>query len=319
MALHTRCRPNPSHDATGLHCCGRCTFVWPVSRWTSHHPSWGLHLVKDDITCRVNVWVPWAWVTTGRLSLVVITVYQLGSTRPLPRPTVLWRSGGAAGVIFLLRCPFVIGGDLNIYVEDSFDINATRFAEVLNTFGLMQYVHESAHQLGGTLDVVNCHYTWRYHQSVSSSQPTRCHFWSWLGQSWPADPADTTEDVVLYCPKLESCGSDCFCWGHCRQSTGKSSIIWLDFWGAVQWIWTSTYCAGRLLCSKPYNTVEDPFTVTVVQLRLPCHSLELLPSWVLRIVSVDHMLTPTVKLALPPFIRKTKCLKTSRQNTGEAD
>ena len=46
------------------------------------------------------------------------------------------------------------GQGLNIHVEDALDINATRLAEVLNTFGLTQIVRGPTHQLGGTLDVV---------------------------------------------------------------------------------------------------------------------------------------------------------------------
>ena len=91
-------------------------------------------------------------VTTGGSPLVVIAVYRPGSARPAPR-----FFGDLAALlesIILLRCPFVIGGDLNIHVEDPLDINATRLAEVLNTFGLTQVVRGPTHQLGGTLDVV---------------------------------------------------------------------------------------------------------------------------------------------------------------------
>jgi len=54
----------------------------------------------------------------------------------------------------LLSCPFVVGGDLNINVEDLGDSNGVRLAELLHLFGLTQRVMGPTHQRGGMLDLV---------------------------------------------------------------------------------------------------------------------------------------------------------------------
>ena len=56
--------------------------------------------------------------------------------------------------VVLLRCPFVIGGDFNIHVEDPRDADAIRLLDILTTFGLKQHIREPTQQAGGTLDLV---------------------------------------------------------------------------------------------------------------------------------------------------------------------
>jgi len=91
-------------------------------------------------------------VAIGGSSLVVIAVYRPGSARPAPQ--FFTELATLLESVALLRCPLLIGGDFNIHVEDPCDANGIRLTEVLNTFGLTQRVHDSTHQLGGTLDVV---------------------------------------------------------------------------------------------------------------------------------------------------------------------
>jgi len=51
-------------------------------------------------------------------------------------------------------CPVVIGGDINIHVENLSNVNASCFLELLTSIDLQQHVMSSTHQAGGTLDLV---------------------------------------------------------------------------------------------------------------------------------------------------------------------
>ena len=69
-------------------------------------------------------------------SLVVIAIYRPGSVRPsaafFDDLSTLLES------VSLLGCPFVVGGNLNIHVEDPGDSDGVRLAELLDLFGLIQ-------------------------------------------------------------------------------------------------------------------------------------------------------------------------------------
>ena len=56
--------------------------------------------------------------------------------------------------IAVYSCHICISGDLNIHVNDSKDINAIKFLEILDSFGLTQSVQGSTHIKGHTLDLV---------------------------------------------------------------------------------------------------------------------------------------------------------------------
>ena len=51
-------------------------------------------------------------------------------------------------------CPVIIGGDINIHVEDPSDVNASCLIELLLFMDLQQHVVSPTHQAGGTLDLV---------------------------------------------------------------------------------------------------------------------------------------------------------------------
>ena len=80
-------------------------------------------------------------------------MYRPGSAR---RPTSQFFDDLATlfESLVLLRCPFVIGGDFNVHVEDPFDLNTIHLAELLESFSMTQRVPSSTHQHGSTLDVV---------------------------------------------------------------------------------------------------------------------------------------------------------------------
>ena len=51
-------------------------------------------------------------------------------------------------------CPVVIGGHINIHVENPSDVNASCMHGLLTSMELQQHVMSSSHQAGGTLDLV---------------------------------------------------------------------------------------------------------------------------------------------------------------------
>jgi len=50
--------------------------------------------------------------------------------------------------------PVLVGGDINIHVEDTADVDARRLHELLTSFDITQHVNSPTHRLGGTLDLV---------------------------------------------------------------------------------------------------------------------------------------------------------------------
>ena len=51
-------------------------------------------------------------------------------------------------------CPVVVGGDLNIHVENPVDDGARRLHELLTSFDMIQNVNMPTHRCNGTLDLV---------------------------------------------------------------------------------------------------------------------------------------------------------------------
>ena len=56
--------------------------------------------------------------------------------------------------LVLQCCPVIVGGDLNIHVEDPTDSDAQRLAAIFDAFDMQQHVTEPTHLRGGTLDLV---------------------------------------------------------------------------------------------------------------------------------------------------------------------
>ena len=50
--------------------------------------------------------------------------------------------------------PIVIGGDLNIHVKDTDDVNARCLHELFTLCGMQQHVNSPTHQGSGTLDLL---------------------------------------------------------------------------------------------------------------------------------------------------------------------
>jgi len=83
---------------------------------------------------------------------LLLTIYRPGSSYPSSMffeelTTVL-------ETLVTHGCPVVIGGDINIHVENPTDIHASCLHELLSSMGLQQHVTLPTHQAGGTLDLV---------------------------------------------------------------------------------------------------------------------------------------------------------------------
>lgn len=91
-------------------------------------------------------------LTTSSGPIVLLNVYRPGSTRP---STLFYDE--LASVLELLvvhSCPVIMGGDINIHVEDADDPDAQRFGKLLVDFDVVQHVTSATHRSGGTLDLV---------------------------------------------------------------------------------------------------------------------------------------------------------------------
>ena len=85
-------------------------------------------------------------------SVTLLTIYRPGSARVTSafydELTMVLES------LVLLSGPVIVGGDINIHVEDAADADAARLAAVFDAFDLQQHVVGPTHNLGGTLDIV---------------------------------------------------------------------------------------------------------------------------------------------------------------------
>jgi len=61
-------------------------------------------------------------------------------------------------LLVLLNSRVIVGGDINIHVEDITDADGQRLASVFDVFDVQQHVIGPTHLLGGTLDLVATFY-----------------------------------------------------------------------------------------------------------------------------------------------------------------
>ena len=85
-------------------------------------------------------------------SVTLLTIYRPGSVRATSAfydelTTVLESLVLLSGIV-------IVGGDINIHVEDAADADAAHLAAVFDAFDLQQHVVGPTHNLGGTLDIV---------------------------------------------------------------------------------------------------------------------------------------------------------------------
>jgi len=57
-------------------------------------------------------------------------------------------------VLVAFSCPVLIGGDINIHVDDDGDADTRHLHELLTSFDITQHIVTATHRCGHTLDVV---------------------------------------------------------------------------------------------------------------------------------------------------------------------
>jgi len=61
--------------------------------------------------------------------------------------------------LVLAKEQILIAGDFNIHVDDTRNVDALTFLDVLESFGLQQHVKQPTHVLGHTLDLIISRYS----------------------------------------------------------------------------------------------------------------------------------------------------------------
>lgn len=91
----------------------------------------------------------------GSSAWLLLTIYRPGSCHPtslfFDELTVVLES------LVVYGSPVIVGGDINIHVEKSSDVNTTCLLELLSAMDLQQHVALPTHQAGGILDLVITH------------------------------------------------------------------------------------------------------------------------------------------------------------------
>ena len=135
-------------------------------------------------------------LTTSSGPVVLLNIYRPGFVRPTASffdelSSVLLE------VLVAFSCPVLIGGDINIHVNDDGDADARHLHELLTTFDITQHIDTATHRCGHTLDVVmtftNCK-----PDSVSVDPPGVLSDHSLVVCRLPVavDPAPLTEGLV---------------------------------------------------------------------------------------------------------------------------
>lgn len=91
-------------------------------------------------------------LSVGGESFIFLSIYRPGSSRPSSK--FYDELTNVLESLVLNSCPVLIGGDINVHVENATDVDAVRLAEIFASFNLVQHVIGPTHRLGGTLDLV---------------------------------------------------------------------------------------------------------------------------------------------------------------------
>ena len=84
--------------------------------------------------------------------VVLVNIYRPGSVRP---STAFFNElSSVLEVLVAFSCPVIVGGDINIHVDDDSDSHARRLHELLASFDMTQHVAAPTHRCGHTLDLV---------------------------------------------------------------------------------------------------------------------------------------------------------------------
>ena len=81
-------------------------------------------------------------------SLLLLSIYRPGYSR------VSSAFFDELKMLVVHGCPVVVGGDLNVHVEDTSDIHGARLLDLFQSMDMIQHVTLPTHKEGGTLDLV---------------------------------------------------------------------------------------------------------------------------------------------------------------------
>ena len=91
-------------------------------------------------------------LTTSDGPVIIVNIYRPGSDRPT---ALFFEELAAVLETFVLNpCPVVVGGDLNVHVQDDTDVYGRRFNDLIASFDMTQHVRGPTHRAGHTLDLV---------------------------------------------------------------------------------------------------------------------------------------------------------------------
>ena len=83
--------------------------------------------------------------------VVLVNIYRPGSVRP---STAFFNElSSVLEVLVAFSCPVIVGGDINIHVDDDSDSHARRLHELLASFDMTQHVAAPTHRCGHRLDL----------------------------------------------------------------------------------------------------------------------------------------------------------------------
>ena len=91
-------------------------------------------------------------LTTSSGPVVLLNIYRPGSVRP--SASFFDELSSVLEVLVAFSCPVLIGGDINIHVDDDGDADARHLHELLTSFDITQHIDTATHRCGHTLDVV---------------------------------------------------------------------------------------------------------------------------------------------------------------------
>ena len=98
----------------------------------------------------------WTIRPRGSLPLKLIIIYRPPHSRahPIPIGTFPDELTDYLESVILCQYSILITSDFNIHVDDPSNVDALRFQDLLESFGLEQHVHGPTHTHGHTLDLI---------------------------------------------------------------------------------------------------------------------------------------------------------------------
>ena len=91
-------------------------------------------------------------LTASSSSLLLLSIYRPGSSRV--SSALFDELSTLLETLVVHGCPVVVGGDLNVHVEDPSDIHGARLLDLFQSMDMIQHVTLPTHKEGGTLDLV---------------------------------------------------------------------------------------------------------------------------------------------------------------------